>query len=151
VTQSAYRRWERAHPTRAISIKSFGHSNKHLGLLDPSTGLTAVTVEGVASETAEADQRSWDGVDCALYFGDKSVETANRIVVAQHKYSTTDPDVAWTIARLVYSKSKKGDSSVVRRLADAFKAVRARMKADARTRSPLGQQSSDSLGSYRCC
>jgi hypothetical protein len=102
-----------------------------LGLLNPSTGLTAVTVEGVASDTAEEDQRSWDGVDCALYFGGKSIEAADKVIIAQHKYSTTSPDDDWTVARLVSSKKKRGDNSVIRRLADAFGAAKQRMKADA--------------------
>jgi hypothetical protein len=72
-----------------------------LGLLVPSTGLTAVTVEGIASESPDEDPRIWDGVDCALYFGGKSIETANKVIIAQHKYSTTAPEKDWTIARLV--------------------------------------------------
>jgi hypothetical protein len=103
-----------------------------LGLLVPATGLTTVTVEGIASESIDEDQRVWDGVDCALYFGGKNLETANRVVIAQHKYSTTAPEKDWTVARLVNSTKKKGgDNSVIRRLADAFREAKRRMQSNA--------------------
>ncbi|MGY3606984.1 MULTISPECIES: hypothetical protein [unclassified Bradyrhizobium] len=103
-----------------------------LGLLVPSTGLTAVTVEGIASEGVDEDQRVWDGVDCALYFGGKNLETANTVVIAQHKYSTTAPEKDWTIARLVRNtKRKDRDNSVLRRLADAFREAKRRMQPNA--------------------
>ncbi|WP_316204509.1 hypothetical protein [Bradyrhizobium sp. SZCCHNS3051] len=103
-----------------------------LGLLNPSTGLAAVTVEGIKSETVDNDQSVWDGVDCALYFGGKSLETATEVFIAQLKYSTTKPDDDWTIARLTYSKKKVGNNSVLRRLADAFTAATSRMQADSK-------------------
>lgn len=103
-----------------------------LGLLVPSTGLAAVTVEGIASEGVDGDQRVWDGVDCALYFGGKNLETANTVAIAQHKYSTTAPEKDWTIARLVRNtKKKEGDNSVLRRLADAFGEAKRRMQPNA--------------------
>ncbi|MCU1251903.1 MAG: hypothetical protein JWQ49_4932 [Edaphobacter sp.] len=102
-----------------------------LGLLNPSTGLASVTVEGIKSETVDNDQGVWDGVDCALYFGGKSLETATKVVIAQLKYSTTKPEDDWTVARLTYSSKKKaGNNSVLRRLADAFTAATNRRKAN---------------------
>jgi SpoVK/Ycf46/Vps4 family AAA+-type ATPase len=101
-----------------------------LDLLDPSTSMAAVTVEGIRSEAVDSDQRVWDGVDCALYFGGKSLETATKVVIAQLKYSTTEPEDDWTVARLTYNKRKRGDNSVLRRLADAFTAATSRMEAN---------------------
>jgi hypothetical protein len=95
-----------------------------LELLNPASGLSAVTVEGVATETEESDRSAWDGVDCTLYFGGQLLETATRIDIAQHKYSTTDPHTNWTIARLATNKRKTGNNSPLRRLADAFIAAR---------------------------
>lgn len=59
-----------------------------LGLLEPSKGLTALTVEGVAAERTgkTEDEPFWDGVDCALYFGGDALETANRVEFVQLKY-----------------------------------------------------------------
>jgi len=103
-----------------------------LGLLNPSTDLVAATVEGVRSEAGDSDNRSWDGVDCALYFGGDSIETATKVVIAQLKYSTTEPNDDWTVARLTYNKRKSGgDNSVLRRLANAFSTAMNRMKAGA--------------------
>jgi hypothetical protein len=102
-----------------------------LGLLDPSTGLTSVTVEGIKSDTVDNDQSVWDGVDCAFYFGGKSLETATKVVIAQLKYSTTKPEDDWTVARLTYSSKKGGNNSLLRRLADVFTAATNRMKSDA--------------------
>jgi hypothetical protein len=86
-----------------------------LELPDPASGLTAVTVEGVATETEESDRSVWDGVDCTLYFGGQLLETAAHIDTAQHKYSTTDPDKDWTVARLISNRKKDGNNSPLRR------------------------------------
>lgn len=108
-----------------------------LDLLNPSSGLNAVTVEGVKTEAEEIDRAVWDGVDCALYFGGNSLERATRIDIAQHKYSSTAPDKDWTVARLSYSKKKEGDNSALRRLADAFAGVRRVMQPGAELRVRL--------------
>jgi hypothetical protein len=105
-----------------------------LELLDPSSGINAVTVEGVATEAEESNRAIWDGVDCALYFGGQSLESAARIDIAQHKYSSTDPDKDWTVARLTYNNKKDGNNSALRRLADAFIGAKKMMQANAELR-----------------
>jgi hypothetical protein len=105
-----------------------------LDLLNPSSGINAVTVEGVATEVEESNRAVWDGVDCALYFGGQSLESAARIDIAQHKYSSTDPDKDWTVARLTYNKKKDGNNSALRRLADAFSGAKKMMQASAELR-----------------
>ena len=45
-----------------------------LGLLDMSSGLTAITVEGVSC--IDGSGSSWDGVDCTLLFGGEDLKGA---------------------------------------------------------------------------
>ncbi|MEI9924214.1 MAG: hypothetical protein WDN50_12430 [Bradyrhizobium sp.] len=119
-----------------------------LELLNPASGLSAVTVEGVATETKESDRSAWDGVDCTLYFGGQLLETATRIDIAQHKYSTTDPDTSWTIARLAANKRKTGNNSPFRRLADAFIAARKVMLPTASLRVLLVSNQNVAVGVF---
>jgi hypothetical protein len=92
-----------------------------LALLDPDTRLTAVAVEGLkAEDESGAPLDTWDGVDCALYYGQNQDAPTERIVIEQFKYSAANPNQAWTVARLSQSTSKKGDNSVLGRLAKAW-------------------------------
>jgi hypothetical protein len=99
-------------------------------LLDQDTGLTAVTIEGLRAEDESGiPGDTWDGVDCALYYGGDHAASATRIVVAQLKYSAANPDQAWTIAHLTQSSNKRKDNSVIGRLAKAFAGLK-RMRPD---------------------
>jgi hypothetical protein len=92
-----------------------------LALLDQDAGLTAVAVEGLrAEDESRTPTDTWDGVDCTLYYGGDHAASAERIVVAQLKYSAANPDQPWTVARLAKSSNKKQDNSVIGRLAKAF-------------------------------
>jgi hypothetical protein len=92
-----------------------------LALLDQESGLTAVTVEGLIQEDESGTPRdTWDGVDCTLYYGRNRPVDAERVVIAQLKYSAADRDQPWTIARLTHTTNKKQDNSVIGRLAKAF-------------------------------
>ena len=72
-----------------------------LRLLSSDGDLKAVTLEGIADRDANgAPPESWDGVDCALYFGGYDVQEANSIELLQLKYSAADAKRQWTIARL---------------------------------------------------
>lgn len=102
-----------------------------LNLLIPKSEATAVTLEGVSSAKQIKNGPEWDGVDCAVYYGAETIEEANRIELAQLKYSSANPKSRWTIARLSHSEKKSGNNSVLRRLADAFSAVRSKAKANA--------------------
>ncbi|MBY5826578.1 ATP-binding protein [Rhizobium leguminosarum] len=105
-----------------------------LGLLIPGTQLAAVSVEGIgyeAGSTAGADAPTWDGVDCALYYGAPTLKNADRVEFAQLKYSPSAPTSPWSVARLTYNSKKTGDNSVIRRLADDFAAARADAKPEA--------------------
>lgn len=101
-----------------------------LELLRPGTHLTAVGVEGVRTEaTAQTtDNPTWDGVDCALFYGGTSLETADRVEFVQLKYSAANPEKVWTVARLIGSTAKKGNNSIIRRLADDYKSAKPRIK-----------------------
>jgi hypothetical protein len=101
-----------------------------LALLDQDAGLTAVTVEGLrAEDESGTPSDTWDGVDCALYYGGDHAASATRIVVAQLKYSAANPDQPWTVARLTQSSNQKRDNSVIGRLAKAFAGIK-RLRPD---------------------
>ncbi len=101
-----------------------------LDLLCPETDLKAVGVEGVRSETPSqnADDATWDGVDCALYYGGTTIESSDRIEFIQLKYSAANPEKDWSISRLTTNTAKKGNNSVIRKMTDDFKSAKARMK-----------------------
>ncbi len=92
-----------------------------LKLLDPATGLTELTVEGVREAAETRDDANWDGVDCALYFDDNENHENSRVELVQLKYSVTGQNNSWTLARFCASTKKTGNNSVARRLADAFR------------------------------
>src|ERR1017187_1333404 len=102
-----------------------------LRLLDHQTELYAMTVEGVQSEDKNLASESWDGVDCALYFNGRSLETSTRIDLVQVKYSSADPSKAWTLSRLTASSAKKGNNSVLRRMGTAFEEARKKRSGSA--------------------
>lgn len=98
-----------------------------LALLDQDTGLAAVTVEGLkAEDESGTPQDTWDGVDCAFYFGGDDVNSVEHIEIDQLKYSSANPHGAWTLARLTSSSNKKRDNSVIGRLAKAFGGLKAK-------------------------
>jgi hypothetical protein len=103
-----------------------------LGLLEPSTALEALTVEGVIGDSPDGHDTEphWDGVDCALYFGGQTLTAAERVELVQLKYST-NPDREWSVARLTQSSARKGSNSPLKRLAQAFVAARSSLKAGA--------------------
>lgn len=91
-----------------------------LRLLDVGSPLTSLTVEGVLEEQRDKDHADeWGGVDCGLYYGGETLETAARIELVQLKYSSANPNSPWTVANLTRSTGKKANS-VVHRLATAF-------------------------------
>ena len=90
-------------------------------LLDSESDLTEIAVEGVSqSDASGAPSSTWSGVDCTLYFGGTTPSNATRVEIVQVKYSTTHPQQAWTVSRLV--RGGKG-KSVLARLARAWKAI----------------------------
>ena len=94
-------------------------------VLDPSSNLSAVTVEGIPpAKGILAKQGAWDGVDVGLFYGDESLGSASSVEIQQLKYSTTSPNSAWTVARLCRSTRKTGgNNSVMARLAKAYTEV----------------------------
>ena len=106
-----------------------------LALLDPRAGLTALTVEGVAAEPSDGGSttQQWEGVDCALYYGGKSLGDADRVELVQLKYST-DPSRSWSVPRLTKSTAKKVNNSALYRLSQAFVAARGNLRAGAQLR-----------------
>lgn len=131
--QDPLRNWKEEVLSRPIDVLGAPASNagdefheawalgKALKLLDPTTGLTELTVEGVRDAAETNDNVYWDGVDCALYFDDTENSENSRVELVQLKYSVTGQKKSWTLARFCSSTRKTGNNSVARRLADAFK------------------------------
>src|SRR3954454_6276866 len=72
-----------------------------LGLLDPSSDLRLVVMEGLyPAEPEGVDPELLLGVDLTEYYGSDSASDATRVVVSQLKYSHRHPERAWTAARL---------------------------------------------------
>ena len=101
-----------------------------LALLDPGTELAAVTVEGIVAAPSKAgeDEPHWDGVNCALYFGHETLERSQRVEICQLKYSSSDPNRSWSVARLTSNSVAKGNNSILRKLATDYRDARARMQ-----------------------
>lgn len=96
-----------------------------LTLIDQDSNLIQLTVEGLTIEDeSDVTSDTWDGVDCALYYGDAQTGLIKRIVIAQLKYSAADAKKIWTISRLAHSTNKKGGNSVIGRLAKAFSGLK---------------------------
>lgn len=101
--------------------------SQSLALLDRRANLVGLTLEGLRPEDETGLPADvFDGVDCALYFGAAEVSAAERIAIVQFKYSAANPDSPWTVSRLTSSSAKTRDNSVLRRLGDAFKTLRAK-------------------------
>lgn len=93
-------------------------TRKALELLDPGSRLVCLTVEGMpAASSGENNNRSWDGVDCALFYGESEEGPFDRVEIVQLKYSPSAPEKNWTLGRLT------GNNSVARRLAAAFNGI----------------------------
>ena len=91
-------------------------------MLNPATDLQALTVEGVRTSEDLTDDKAtaWEGVDCALYYGDRTLAGANRVELAQLKYSGSNPTSPWTVARLTANTKRIGNNSVIARMAESF-------------------------------
>lgn len=95
-------------------------TRKVIRLLSKEDGLEAVAVEGLsARDEAGASPDTWDGVDCTLYFGGRNATEADRVQIAQLKYSAANPNEKWTVSRLV-AGPRRGQS-IIARLARAWK------------------------------
>lgn len=98
-------------------------ARRALRLLDRLSGLQRIAVEGVTPlEEVDSDDEGFLGVDLTEYLGGDSFPEADRVITTQLKYSTRNPNRAWTASRITSgdSRSAKG-ASVVKRLADVYK------------------------------
>ena len=99
-------------------------ARRALELITPGADLVQLTVEGVrADDAADMDDAIWDGVDAAFYYG-PGVDTIEGIELVQFKYSGSDPDTPWTVARLAYASNKTKTNALIARLASAWKGMR---------------------------
>jgi hypothetical protein len=90
---------------------------------------------------------TWDGVDCALFFGDKTIQSASRVEFVQLKYSSSNPEKDWSVARLCSSSAKTKNNSAIRKLATDFTDARGKMRPEASliVRFVSNQNASDRL------
>lgn len=85
------------------------------------SNLTEVAVEGLRVEDERrVPLEAWAGVDCTLYFGGDDNHDPDAIIVDRVKYSSADPDKAWTVSRLCAACNAKKDNSVTARLAKVY-------------------------------
>ncbi|WP_296708602.1 hypothetical protein [Tistrella sp.] len=129
-------------------------ARRALELITPGTGLIELTVEGVRADDAEGmDEVLWDGVDAAFYYG-PDIDTIEGVDLVQFKYSGSDPDTPWTVARLAYAKNREKTNALIARLASAWKGMRKqRRELDAAgnivvklaSNQPLAQEVLDAL------
>ena len=92
-------------------------------LLDPSSKLQRVKIEGVApSDDAAKGGAEFLAVDITEYFGGDDFATAQSTVISQLKYSTRNPDHKWTIGRLC--RKEKGGRTLLGSLAEAYAGFR---------------------------
>ena len=126
-----------------------------LKLLDATTGLTAITVEGMT--VAEGQDRVWDGVDCAAFYGGDTGAEADRVEFQQMKYSAADADKPWTVARFATGREGKVATSPIGRLALGYQALlRARpgrpvdsVRVSLVTNQPVGQDLLDAVAAAK--
>lgn len=130
-------------------------ARRALELITPGADLVQLTVEGVrADDAADMDEAIWDGVDAAFYFG-PDVDTIEGIELVQFKYSGSDPDTPWTVARLTYASNKAKSNALIARLASAWRGMRKqRAELDVAgtivvklaSNQPIAQEVLDALG-----
>ena len=98
---------------------------KALLMLKPDSFLYEMTLEGLRSEDeTRGEVGSWDGIDCAFYYGNPDARIPNKIEIVQLKHSSANPNQKWTVSRLIKSSSKTSNNSIIRKLADAFQATK---------------------------
>ena len=92
-----------------------------LKLIDPASGLTAVSIEDVSpSDRAAAGSRDFLTADVTQYYGGESFDVAERIEISQLKYSHRHPGLQWTAARLAPA-GVTAAKSTLGKLASAFR------------------------------
>ncbi|CCG41140.1 P-loop NTPase family protein [Magnetospirillum molischianum] len=77
-------------------------ARRALRLLDPTTDLVGVSVEGVSEREIHGKELA-EGllvVDTAEYYGSQDIRQARQIVYCQLKYSTRNPDAPWPVSGL---------------------------------------------------
>src|SRR2546429_9633983 len=84
-----------------------------LGLLDPRSDLQLVRLEGMNPADVPDEDDQFLGCDLSEYFGSDRLATAERVVLAQLKYSVLHPGARWTAARLSSAKRAKGGLALV--------------------------------------
>ena len=66
-----------------------------------------------------------------MYYGGDTLESANFMEFVQLKYSAANPEKNWSVARLTQNTSKRGNNSIIRKMADDFKDAKSKLKKEA--------------------
>jgi DNA polymerase III delta prime subunit len=100
---------------------------KMLQIIDYTKDLELISVENVSKEDvvfSDSDD-TFLGVDTAEYYGGRDAKTARKIRIIQVKYSSSSPQLNWTLKKLTtnkkgMNKKEKPGTSVLRKLANVF-------------------------------
>ena len=117
-------------------------------MLKPDSELNTVVVEGPAWEDAvKIENQTWlYSIDMTEYYGGDTFEYANRIVFTQLKYSAYHPNQEWNLSKLCSASDKKNSNSVIRRMADTYKAF-CQMQGDVSHKMTLKLVSNQNMSS----
>lgn len=113
-------------------------ARRAIEMLNPSSDLHCVRMEGLSPlDVASLDvgKSYFLAADLTEYFGGTSLDTAQRIVISQLKYSTRNPDDLWTWGEL--RKTREKGASVIRRLAQSYQDLFTRGATSGKTRELL--------------
>ncbi len=99
-------------------------ARRAIELLDPSSNLKRVVLEGFSPEASfAADPNLLLGADLVEYYGGDTYASASQIIVTQLKYSHRQPARTWTAYRMCTS-GRGARASVTKRLAEVYTAMR---------------------------
>lgn len=93
-------------------------ARRALLLVDPTSKLKVVRLEGLSPTDAHEQDERYLGVDLVEYYGGEDVRSATQVVISQLKYSVRHPTTAWTAAKL--SAPLSGRASVIKRLSAIY-------------------------------
>jgi hypothetical protein len=101
-----------------------------LAMLELNTQLQRVVIEGMSPlDPSSSSPSLLLGADLTEYYGGEYFSNSHEVRVTQLKYSSRNPNRAWTAARLAEAGSRK-QSGVLARLAEIFSVVRSNHPRD---------------------
>lgn len=80
-------------------------ASRALALIEPGTNSQLLTIEGLSRVDDSGEE--YAAVDVAEYFGGDDLASADAVVLSQLKYSTRQPDKAWTVGRICERRTRR--------------------------------------------